>query len=223
MLLAGWVASAACTEAPGSTSTSSSAGSGASATTASSTSGGGSTSGTTGGTTTGPLPLAVFGTIPGDSFSPMSALSGQTPDSGGVQATAVVISDLGDACATLSSDAGMPSRALLLVVGVAFPDGGIGPPTAPGTFTVADDFASSGLAPGPAGTINYQNYLDGGCTAWLSTGGSIQLTSLIPVEGTFNVTLESDFGEKPVDTQLTGSFTATACPSLDFSLLNRSD
>jgi hypothetical protein len=59
--------------------------------------------------------------------------------------------------------------------------------------------------------------------AWLSTGGSIQLTSLSPVEGTFTVTLESDFGETPTQAQLTGSFTATGCPSLDFSLLNCSD
>jgi hypothetical protein len=186
---------AACTEAPGATSTS--AGSGGSVAAASSTSGGsGSSSGTTGGTTTGRQPLSVVGSIPGDSFVPMSAISAETPDAGG-HALGVVISDRGDACATLSSDAGVPSRTLSMTVGVEAPNGAFGPPTATGAYTV-----------------------DGGCSAWLCTGGSIQLTSLSPVEGTFNVTLVQATGEEPTETQLSGSFTATACPSLDFSLLN---
>src|ERR1700722_12949279 len=89
MLIVGGVMATACTEAPATTS-----GSGGAPATASSTSSGGgsssggrgsssgssagSSAGSSGGTTTGPLPLVVSGTIPGDSFSPMSALSAET-------------------------------------------------------------------------------------------------------------------------------------------------
>jgi predicted small secreted protein len=213
---------AACTETPNTASGSSGSTSAAPSTSGgggSSSGTGGTSSGTTGGTTTGPQPLAVFGTIPGDSFSPMSALWAETPDAGGAHGTAVVISDLADACASLSPDVGVPSRSLQLTVGVLFPDGGVGPPTAPATFPVANELSSSEPSAGPIGLIVYENQVDGGCTAWLCTGGSIDLTSLDPVEGTFNVSLVLAAGEEPTETQLTGSFTATACPSLDFSLL----
>ncbi len=154
----------------------------------------------------------------------MSAISAETPESEGFHGTAVLISDLADACAVLSSDAGAPSRTLALLLAIAFPDGGIGPPTAPGTFPVVDALtSSSGPDAGPVGEVIYENQLDGGCVAWLTAGGSIELVSLDPVEGTFSVTLATISEGEPLEAQLSGSFTATACPSIDFALLSCSE
>jgi hypothetical protein len=156
------------------------------------------------------LTTVVNGTLGGNSFGALDAIVNTAVASGfdfDAQSTDIEITTYANACTAEMTHTGVPNeRLLLFLMATTNASGSSSPITATGVYTVF-----TGMPPASSKLVEaYYEVDDSSCqksTMELAGSGTVTVTSISPLEATFDVTFS--------DGHITGSYRAAQCNALD--------